>query len=162
MAASTSHQGLQSPLGITASQVPPRPTTSAPVHRLVMWGHVKIVSGSLGNHYSRWKPVWTVSESLRVKGRSRALSIGVQCGLGRAHRAAPPHRASRGPPALMPKGKKCIKELPLCPNYPPLFVPTRLPCPCPLGHWGSSIGRPPTPVQDLTWETASGRPSPEA
>lgn len=62
----------------------------------------------------------------------------------------------------MPKGKKCMKELPLCPDYPPLSVPTRLPYPCPMGHWGSSIGRTPTPVQNLSWGTARRRPSPAA
>ena len=56
----------------------------------------------------------------------------------------------------MPKGKKCMKELPLCPDYPPLSVPTRLPCPCPMGHWGSSIGH------ALSWGTARRRPSPAA
>lgn len=32
----------------------------------------------------------------------------------------------------------------------------------PFGSLGSSIQPPSHPIQDLTWETASGRPSPEA
>lgn len=130
--AHASHQGLQNPLDITG--VPPRPTTPAPVHRLVTWEHVKIVSGSPGNHRSRWKPEWTVSESLRVEGGSRALSVGVQCGPGRAHPSCPSSQDFLETTRSDAQREEKHKGAAPLPRLSPQSVPRWLPRPCPVGH----------------------------
>ena len=134
--------------------VPPRPTKPVPVHRLVMWEHVKIVSGSPGNHRSRRKPAWTVSESLRVEGGRRALSVGVQCGPGRTHPSCPSSQGFLGTTRSDAQREEMHKGAAPLPRLPPQSVPTQLPRPCPLGHWGP----PPNPVQALTLKAASRKP----
>ena len=154
--APASCQGLQSPQGIAACRGP------SSTHHTCACPQACHVGTCKNSKWFPWQPPQQAEasvDSLRKPeggGRKPALSAGVQCGPGRTHPGCPSSQGFLGTTRSDAQREEMHKGAAPLPRLSPQSVPTRLPRPCPVGHWGSSIGHPPTPSRPSHWRLPAG------